>query len=194
MVMKLGNFLAILIGGLIILIVGVSTAWAPVAWYCENYNNTITSTHFLSNTWPLGFEIESCSYGMPHQVYGFNLIGFIGILSAVIVFLLVGLAYSERSSSKTINLSIAIIILAIISLIDYGGLLIGFILVIGGSFATIFALKHQSKIPNITRSNTKFKVEEEVEKEDAIAILKERYAKGELTKKQYKQMKKDLGG
>jgi putative membrane protein len=192
--MTLGNFLAILIGGLIILIVGVSTAWGPVAWYCENYNNTITSIHFLSNIGPLGVELESCGDGMPHLIYGFIFIGFVGILSAVIVLLLAGLAYSERSSSKTINLSIALIILAIISLIDYGGFLIGFILVIGGSFATIFASKHQSKIPNITQRNAKTKVEEKVENEDAIAILKERYAKGELTKKQYEQMKKDIEG
>ena len=42
--------------------------------------------------------------------------------------------------------------------------------------------------------NYKYRYEETFKEEDAIKVLELRYAKGKITKEEYKQMKKDLEG
>jgi len=69
------------------------------------------------------------------------------------------------------------------------GLTIGFVLII------LFALLQgkesitKSKVKNIFSQND---IKDVPAKDDAINILRTRYAKGEITKKQFEEMKKDL--
>lgn len=130
MVIKLMNFLLLLIGGLIITLVGVGTVNSINAYQCNG--NIIPA--------PI-FGMVSCN-GNLTPIYGFNIWSIVGILTGILIMVTSIFIYTAKSNEKKINLSTIVIVLAVISLINFGGYVVGFILVLMGALATRFGSKN----------------------------------------------------
>jgi putative membrane protein len=94
-------------------------------------------------------------------------------------------------SNKDSSLWILIALLVIVVLLFSGGGMMGF----GMGFGAIIMVLFWGAIIWLVISliNARTKKSEETS-ESALAILKKRYARGEVTKEQYLEMEKDLAG
>ena len=94
------------------------------------------------------------------------------------------LLYSDDAEARQICNEIGMITFGI-----YGAGLLGIILIIVGAVVSGGHI-NEEKIYHTDTGRTEYR---STEKDDTLDILKKRYAKGEITKEEFEQMKKDLG-
>ena len=143
------------------------------------------------------------SYGSGYNNFGFFWVMIIAIFTATLIGLILWLIY-RRVNFMEQNKNTWILIFAVLALtLLFGGLtaggMMGYGMGFGMAFGFIFMLFFLGLIIwlIITLINANQSIQlnnNESKRSDSLTILKKRYASGEITKKQFEEMKNDLKG